>query len=138
MGCSPQPRLGSQKGIDMAKEETVEEIMGRWNPPPTEHVMERLIGTNPPEGDTRATASVRDERLDHDRNPGRDDIDAARLAYQDDGDGDGDGESADYSEMTNDELKDELERRGLTKSGNKDELIARLEEDDESDDDDDE
>lgn len=32
-------------------------------------------------------------------------------------------------EMTVEELKDELERRGLPKSGNKDELIARLEED---------
>ena len=36
----------------------------------------------------------------------------------------------DYGEHTVDELQEELERRGLKKSGNKDELIARLEEDD--------
>ena len=35
-----------------------------------------------------------------------------------------------YDEMTNPLLADELERRGLVKSGNKDELIARLREDD--------
>ena len=36
----------------------------------------------------------------------------------------------DYAEHTVDELQEELERRGLKKSGTKDELIARLEEDD--------
>lgn len=41
-------------------------------------------------------------------------------------------EDSDYSEMSNDELRDELKRRDLPVSGNKDELIARLEEDDES------
>lgn len=35
-----------------------------------------------------------------------------------------------YAGMTKAELEDELEARGLAKSGNKDELIARLEEDD--------
>jgi large subunit ribosomal protein L22 len=35
-----------------------------------------------------------------------------------------------WGELTVDELKSELEVRGLTKSGKKDELIARLEEDD--------
>lgn len=35
-----------------------------------------------------------------------------------------------YSDMTKDELSAELESRGLPKSGNKDELIARLEESD--------
>lgn len=39
----------------------------------------------------------------------------------------GDG---DYSEWTKDQLSYELESRGLPKSGNKDELIARLQEDD--------
>jgi hypothetical protein len=36
--------------------------------------------------------------------------------------------SGSYEDMTKDELSDELARRGLPKSGNKDELIARLEE----------
>lgn len=38
--------------------------------------------------------------------------------------------SASYSDMTKDELSAELESRGLPKSGTKDELIARLQEDD--------
>jgi hypothetical protein len=36
-----------------------------------------------------------------------------------------------YEGWTKDELSAELERRGLPKTGNKDELIARLNEDDE-------
>lgn len=36
----------------------------------------------------------------------------------------------DYDEWTNEELRDELEKRELSKSGNKGELIARLREDD--------
>lgn len=35
-----------------------------------------------------------------------------------------------YSDQTNDELRAELEERGLKVSGTKDELVARLEEDD--------
>lgn len=38
--------------------------------------------------------------------------------------------SSDYRSMSKDELSAELESRGLAKSGNKAELIARLEEDD--------
>lgn len=37
---------------------------------------------------------------------------------------------AGYEGMTNEQLSDELEKRGLAKSGTKKELIARLEEDD--------
>lgn len=37
-----------------------------------------------------------------------------------------------YEDMSKDDLAAELERRGLPKSGNKDELIARLVEDDEA------
>ena len=37
---------------------------------------------------------------------------------------------ADYADMTVDQLQEELEKRELKKSGKKDELIARLEEDD--------
>lgn len=43
-------------------------------------------------------------------------------------------EDGDYSEMTVKMLQDELERRDLPKTGKKDELIARLEEDDSSED----
>lgn len=52
-------------------------------------------------------------------------------ASGDDPDGDGDDDS-DYSEWSNDELAAELQERGLPKSGNKAELIARLEADDAS------
>lgn len=47
-------------------------------------------------------------------------------------DGDADEESPDkpYVEWTNDQLRDELGDRELSKSGSKAELIARLEEDD--------
>lgn len=38
--------------------------------------------------------------------------------------------SSDYSILSKEELASELESRGLTKSGNKDELIARLQEND--------
>lgn len=50
---------------------------------------------------------------------------------EDDGD---DAEDSDYSEWSIEELKDALRTRGLPVSGNKDELVARLEEDDESED----
>ena len=39
-------------------------------------------------------------------------------------------EESKYAEMTVDELEAELEKRDLPKSGKKDELIARLEDDD--------
>lgn len=44
---------------------------------------------------------------------------------------DGDGEVTGYEEWTKDDLSSELERRGLTKTGNKADLVARLTDDDE-------
>lgn len=55
------------------------------------------------------------------------DADATNADDEDDED-----ESEDYDSWTNDQLRTELERRELPKSGNHDELVARLEEDDES------
>lgn len=43
---------------------------------------------------------------------------------------DGDGEDVPYTDWTKDELEIELQSRGLKKSGDKAELIARLEEHD--------
>ena len=43
------------------------------------------------------------------------------------------GEEVDYEEMTVEELKEELGARELSKSGNKQELIERLQEDDDAD-----
>jgi hypothetical protein len=42
------------------------------------------------------------------------------------------GQGKDYVDLTKEALQELLEERGLPKTGNKDELIARLEEDDES------
>lgn len=42
----------------------------------------------------------------------------------------GSSPGSEYADWTNADLQDELEERGLPKSGNKAELIARLEEDD--------
>jgi hypothetical protein len=116
--------------------EEVQDLLNGWNAPPSDKSLERLVGENPPEGDGRATAAMNQpaEGL----NPFSDKVDAQRLhAYTDDGDSaGGDGEVA-YEDKTNDELRDELEKRGLSKSGNKQELINRLEEDDASEDDED-
>ena len=46
--------------------------------------------------------------------------------------------ASDYSELTKDELKDLCEERGLAVSGNKAELVARLEEDDAAEEDEEE
>lgn len=110
--------------------EEVQRLLAKWNPPPEDHALERIVGVPTDEGDGRATAHVRAKNLDHPQNPADDSVDAARM-FADDGD---DGEpDKPYEDQTNDELRAELERRGLPKSGNKDELIERLEEDDDSD-----
>lgn len=54
--------------------------------------------------------------------------DAPRAAADEGGEGDQD--AAGYGDLTNDELKDKLRERGLPVSGNKDELVERLEADD--------
>ena len=48
----------------------------------------------------------------------------------DDDDDDDEEDESDYDSWTNARLSEELESRGLPKSGNHDELVARLEEDD--------
>lgn len=50
----------------------------------------------------------------------------AKLTYA----GDEPAPSGAYADMSKDDLSAELEKRGLAKTGNKDELIARLEESD--------
>lgn len=126
--------------------EQIQEISERWNPPPTDDGLHRLVGDAVPEGDTRATAAY-NPPSDY-RSPASDKVDAqARQGYSDDLDDEDDGTvdpRVPYSERTNAELKDEIDRRNegrdkdarLAKSGNHDDLVARLEEDDaESDED---
>lgn len=62
----------------------------------------------------------------HDEIPGEE---APEPAAADDGTAGGD---SDYQDLTAEELKDKLRSRDLPVSGNKDELVARLEEDDAS------
>lgn len=57
--------------------------------------------------------------------PGEDRPNVAGLSEQDEA-----AEQDPYTDFTKDDLVAELERRGLPKSGNKDELVARLTEDD--------
>lgn len=64
------------------------------------------------------------EELDLDEDEDEDEVDEA--------------ETSDYEGRTNDELRTELSSRGLSVSGNKEELIARLVANDEGEDDEDE
>lgn len=138
--------MADEKPVD----EQVRDLLESWNPAPTSDFLARVVGQPVPVGDTRATNAGYPEGADHSRNFANSKIDAERM-FADDvvEDDEGDDEALDYSDMTKAELQDEIERRNadrdeddhLSKSGNKAELVARLEEDDESDeseDDDDE
>lgn len=115
--------------------EQVEEITGRWNPAPTDRGLEMVVGVAPEPGDTRATAHVPMTELNEGFNPANDSVDASRPdLYADDGDDD----SVDLDDMDKDALKAEAEKRGLAKSGSKDDLRARIREHDENPDGDDE
>lgn len=106
--------------------------------------MQRLVGVPTEPGDTRATAHVPMQELNHGQNPGDDSVDAQRM-YSDDGDADSslpavptdDDGNPQYDELKNADLKQHLEARGLPVSGKHDELVTRLEEDDASDDEED-
>jgi hypothetical protein len=95
-------------------EQTIESLREAWNPGVTTGGLTAAVGTAEEHG------------LTH---------------LRQDGEGGGASESTDYSDMTVAQLRDEIDSRNesredddaLTKSGTKDELIARLEEDDSSD-----
>jgi hypothetical protein len=115
--------------------ESLEEVLARWNKPPTDDRLLMLVGVPTEEGDGRATGHV-----DH---PLTGTIEDNTVKYGDDLDPADDEDDEDvvddrvpYEARTNAELKDELRKRDLPVSGNHDELVARLEEDDESDEDD--
>lgn len=141
--------MADEKPVD----EQVRDLLDGWNPAPTSDFLARVVGQPVPVGDTRATNAGRPEGADHPRNFANSKVDAERMFTDDVNDGDGVDDEADevsYDDMTKSELKDEIDRRNadrdeddhLSKSGNKADLVARLEDDDEaagsSEDDDDE
>jgi hypothetical protein len=107
---------------DVAAE--VRALTERWNPPPSDHSLERLVGVPTEPGDVAATAHVPMEELN--KSFTNSDVDAQRLSeFQDDGD-DADA----LEDMDKAALKDEAESRGLAVSGSKDDLKARIREHD--------
>lgn len=139
--------------------EQVQELTERWNPPTTDHTLERLVGVPTQPGDVAATGHVPMEELN--RSFTNSDVDAQRLKeFTDDGDDDdakaakkrakaekkaakkaaassqSDGDM--YDAMNGDALKAEIDARNkgregdavLAKGGKVDELRQRLREDD--------
>lgn len=108
---------------DVAAE--VKKLTESWNPPATDRTLEVLVGVPTDPADVAATAHITPEGL---QKFSSSKVDAQRLQeFQDDGD-DVDLESADKATLQN-----EAEKRGLSKSGNKDELLERIQEHDEGD-----
>lgn len=101
----------------------VQRLLESWNPPPEDHSLEVLVGSNPDPEDTRTTVAGDGANSDDDD---------AQKVFEDDLD----SEDEDYSgeEWTKDALKEEAESRGLSQAGNKDDLRARLIESDNEDD----
>lgn len=112
-------------------------LLRKWNPPPEDHTMGRVLGTPVPEGDTRATNHEPMDVMNQHILAGTD--------YSDDAD-DEDDLPDDYDEWTNEQLRNEIKRRNedrpdderMTVSGRHAELVERLEADDEDDDEGDE
>jgi hypothetical protein len=121
---------------DKSPSEQAYDLLAKWNPPPVDHTIERVVGvpTNP--GDVAATAHVPHDGAGS--GPSSDSVDAQR-AFADDLDGEPDGEVPDIDDTTVEGLKEDLKAAGKPVSGNKQELYDRLyNEPDEDDDDEDE
>jgi hypothetical protein len=104
--------------------EQVQELTERWNPPTTDHTLERLVGVPTDPADVAATSHVPMEELN--KSFTNSDVDAQRLQeFQDDGD-DGD----DLESMDKAGLKAEAEKRDLAVSGSKKDLLERIREHD--------
>lgn len=112
-------------------QESLEEIMARWNPPPTSNAIEMLVGKPTEDGDVAATA--------HYPNPLASPTSDNAIQYADDGDGAVDAEDYSDEEVWNFQaLKDEIDKRNedrddedrISKGGSADDLRARLVEDD--------
>lgn len=101
----------------------VQEHLTRWNSEPTDGTISNLVGHPAPEGDTRSTANPQgggDSLANADSDgplPSVPTDDEGNPQYDDDS-------------LTNKDLKRLLAARGLPQSGNKDELVERLQESD--------
>ena len=104
--------------------EQVAEITARWNPPPEDHTLERVVGVPTEAGDVAATAHIPAD--DGFTSPEDDSVDAQRGDYTDDLDGSGDGGTPDFDDTTVEGLKDGLRDAGKPVSGSKQELYDRL------------
>lgn len=95
-------------------------IRERWNKPPVDHAMERIVGVPTEPGDGRATAHVPMEELNRP-------VTTEPVVHDDD-----------YDEWSFQDLKDEIDVRNeerdeddqLSKGGSTEDLKARLREDD--------
>jgi hypothetical protein len=75
--------------IDYDTSAEKQKLLDKWNPAPTDEALARLVGVPTEVGDTRATAHVPMEVLNHQFNAGNSDVDAGLLAqFRDDGDDD--------------------------------------------------
>lgn len=93
--------------------EQVQELRDAWNAPPSDNMLARVVGENPPEGDGRATSVP------------------SPVLSESDNEYDDDGEVV----LKGKALDEALEERGLSKSGTADEKRERIREYDESEDD---
>jgi hypothetical protein len=96
------------------KQETVEEITARWNPPPTDDGLTLVVGEPVPEGWGLAT------------NASTNGLTEDGAVPVDKGGDNAEGERVPYRKQKVDQLRDEAGKRGLSKSGNKEDLIERL------------
>lgn len=118
--------MTAQQGEPYDTAAAVQKLTERWNPPTTDHTLERLVGVPTDPADVAATAHVPMEELNRHISPTDSNVDAQRLQeFKDDGD-------ADLEDMDKGELKAEAEKRGLPKSGSKEDLKARIREHDEA------
>lgn len=113
--------------------EQVQDLLSRWNAPAEDHSLERVVGVQVEEGDTRATSHVPMEELNrgfHDDGDDEGEDDGLPpVEYDEDG-------NALWDDLKNADLKEHLAARDLPVSGNHAELVERLEEDDASEEDD--
>jgi hypothetical protein len=120
----------------MAEVESVEDILGRWNKPPSNDGLTRMVGEDVPKGDTRATVAAGNNEINYsDKQSSSVDAslpDGVKTLTVDATVED------DYTNQSHADLKEEIDARNtdredddqISKGGSADDLRARLREDD--------